>query len=78
MQVNGKIFDSTLAIGVPRTLRIDDIIEGWKEAMKYMREGSKFILYIPGSLAYGNHTGHGSFPANSTLVFEIELLKVIH
>jgi len=77
MLVNGKIFESSLSTGFSQTIKISEIIEGWKEALKIMPSGSKWILYVPASLAYGTSTNQGSFPPNSTLIFEIELLQFI-
>lgn len=78
MQVNGKIFESTLASGVPKIINISDVISGLKEALQLMPEGSKWLIYIPPSLAYGKHTLQGSFIPNSTLIFKIELLNIIN
>jgi FKBP-type peptidyl-prolyl cis-trans isomerase/thiol-disulfide isomerase/thioredoxin len=77
MQVNGKIFESTLEGGTARVVKVSEMIPGWIEALQLMREGSKWMLYIPASLAYGDHTAHGRFPKNSTLIFELELLQVV-
>ncbi len=74
--INGKIFDSSYQTGRPFTTKVTELIEGWKEALQLMSEGSKWILYIPSELAYGTHTNHG-IPPNSTLIFEVELLKVL-
>jgi len=75
--VNGEIFESTLKNGIPQILRMSEVIEGWKEALKLMNEGSIYMLYIPAKLAYGEHTNHGNLPPNSPLIFELELLKVL-
>jgi len=76
MQVNGKIFESTLEGGIPRVVKVSEMIAGWIQGLPLMREGSRWILYIPPALAYGEHTGQGRFPANSTLIFDVELLQV--
>ena len=76
MQVNGKIFESTLDAGIPRVVKVSEMIPGWIQGLPLMREGAIWILYIPAALAYGEHTGQGRFPANSTLIFEVELLNV--
>jgi FKBP-type peptidyl-prolyl cis-trans isomerase/thiol-disulfide isomerase/thioredoxin len=78
MQVNGKIFESTLEGGIPRVVKVSDMIPGWVQGLPLMREGAKWALYIPPALAYGERTGQGKFPANSTLVFELELLEIVN
>jgi len=77
MLVNGKIFESSLSTGLPITLKLSEMILGWQEAIKIMPVGSKWILYIPASLAYASSTYQGIIPQNSTLIFEIELLQLI-
>jgi len=78
MQVNGKIFESTLEGGVASVLKINEMVPGWIQGLLLMEEGAKWILYIPAALAYGDHTAHGKVPKNSTLILEVELLQVIH
>lgn len=74
--VNGKEFDSSYKRGEPATFSVNGVIKGWTEALQLMKEGDKWELYIPSDLAYGE-TGTGNdIPPNSTLIFEIELLKV--
>jgi len=75
--INGRIFDSSFDHGLPVILAVDKVIVGWNQALQLMKEGSEWELYIPASLAYGSHTGHGIVPPNSTLIFRIELLKVL-
>jgi len=75
--VNGKIFDSSYERGIPLEIKMQNLIEGWSEALLMMKEGSEWELYIPSALAYGSHTGHGSFPPNSTMIFTIKLIKVL-
>ena len=77
MQVNGKIFESTLESGSPKVMRLSDMIPGWVQALPLMCEGDKWMLYLPATLAYGSSTGGGMFPANSTLIFELELIRVM-
>jgi FKBP-type peptidyl-prolyl cis-trans isomerase/thiol-disulfide isomerase/thioredoxin len=74
MNLNGHIFESSLSNGLPSILKIDDMIEGWKQAIPLMDIGSKWRLFIPANLAYGSHTGSGKFAPNSNLVFDVELL----
>jgi len=75
--INGEIFDSSLKRGTPLTYTFGDkgFIAGWQEGVSYMKEGEKAMLIIPSHLAYGDQKA-GPIPAYSTLIFEIELLKV--
>jgi len=75
--INGEIFDSSLKRGTPLTYNFGDkgFIPGWIEGISYMKEGEKAMLIIPSHLAYGDKK-NGPIPAYSTLIFEIELLKV--
>ncbi|PWG80197.1 FKBP-type peptidyl-prolyl cis-trans isomerase [Pararcticibacter amylolyticus] len=77
MLVNGKIFESSHEGGIPLELPVETLIKGWQEALQLMPEGSKWVLYVPANLAYGEHTNNGKLPRNSNLIFELELLKVI-
>jgi len=75
--INGKVFESTDQYGRPIEIGVQDVIPGWTEALQMMSEGSKWIIYVPAELAYGNHTNRGTFQPNSTLIFDIELLKIV-
>lgn len=74
--IDGEKFDSSYDRGEPINLRLNQVIEGWKVAVPLMKIGSKYKLYIPYHLAYGERET-GSIPAFSTLIFEIELLDII-
>ncbi len=72
--INGKKFDSSLS-GVAPAFRLRDLIEGWVIPLQQMHVGDKWELYIPAEKGYGKYAQPG-IPANSTLIFEIELLSV--
>ena len=74
--LNGQIFDSSYERGVPAALPLRALIPGWIEALKLMRPGDEWILYVPSALAYGND-GAGQIPPGSTLIFRIELIAVL-
>jgi FKBP-type peptidyl-prolyl cis-trans isomerase FklB len=73
--INGKVFDSSVDRGEPVTFPLDGVIRGWQEALQLMNVGSKWRLFIPPSLAYGNEPS-GPIPGGSTLIFEVELLGI--
>jgi len=73
--VDGKEFDSSHKRGQPTTFEVGKVIRGWTEALQLMKEGSKWQLFIPSALGYGDR-GAGPVPPNSTLIFEVELLAV--
>ncbi|HEX5337613.1 MAG TPA: FKBP-type peptidyl-prolyl cis-trans isomerase, partial [Gallionella sp.] len=68
-------FDSTEP-GKPASLKVSQLIEGWKEALKLMPAGSHWQLFIPPQLAYGQRGAGGDIGPNATLVFDVELLAV--
>ena len=74
--IDGTEFDSSFKRGKPAEFGVKGVIKGWTEALQLMKEGSKWELYIPANLAYGQRS-RPSIPANSTLVFEIELLEIV-
>ena len=73
---DGTIFDSSLQRGQPATFRVNQVIPGWTEALQMMKEGDKWILFIPYSLGYGERGSPPQIPPFSTLIFEVELMKV--
>lgn len=73
--LNGSIFDSSLKRGEPITFALNQVIPGWTEGVGLMKEGGKAELYIPADLAYGEREMPG-IPANSPLIFEVELIKI--
>src|SRR5205085_5417932 len=72
---DGTEFDSSYKRGQPATFPVSGVIKGWTEALQMMKAGSKYQLFIPASLAYGEQ-GRPGIPPNSTLIFEVELLDV--
>lgn len=79
MLQNGKKFDSSVGKKpLQFTIGAGDVIKGWDEGVAGMKEGGKRKLIIPPELGYGNRDiGDGAIPANSTLIFEVELLKIL-
>lgn len=75
--VNGQIFDSSIKRGEPATFGVSQVIPGWVEALQLMNEGSKWRLYIPYNLAYGEHGAGDLIPPYSTLIFDVELIKIV-
>lgn len=74
--LNGEVFDSSVARGEPASFPLNRVIPGWTEALQLMSVGSKYRLFIPPDLAYGNQGSPGAIPPQSTLIFEVELLEI--
>jgi FKBP-type peptidyl-prolyl cis-trans isomerase FklB len=74
--IDGTEFDSSYKRGEPATFPLDRVIKGWTEGVQLMKVGSKFQLFIPPNLGYGDRAVSPDLPANSTLIFEVELLNV--
>ena len=73
--IDGTIFDSSVDRGEPVNFPVNGVIAGWVEALQLMSVGSKFKLFIPSNLAYGER-GSGPIGPSSTLIFEVELLSI--
>lgn len=73
---DGTVFDSSLKRGTPIDLPVGGVIPGWVEGLQLMSVGEKYKLYIPSELAYGEQSPSPLIPANSVLVFELELLDI--
>jgi FKBP-type peptidyl-prolyl cis-trans isomerase FklB len=74
--IDGTEFDSSYKRGQPATFPVSGVIKGWTEALQMMKVGSKFQLFIPATLAYGERAIGADIGPNSTLIFEVELLDV--
>ena len=73
--IDGKEFDNSYKRNYPEAFRLCDVIDGWQLALQQMHEGDKWMIYIPYELGYGAKACAG-IPAFSTLVFEVELIKI--
>ena len=73
--LDGTVFDSSYERGESIKFPLNGVIKGWGEGLTYVKEGGKIRLFIPSSLAYGERAT-GPIPANSTLIFDVELIKV--
>lgn len=73
--IDGKEFDNSYARGKPETLSLGGVIRGWQETLPLMKTGSKWQIFVPADLAYGQRNSD-RIPPNSVLIFEIELLAV--
>lgn len=74
--LDGTVFDSSVDRGQPATFPVNGVIPGWVEALQLMNVGSKYKLYIPSDLAYGERGAGGAIGPNATLIFEVELLSI--
>ncbi len=73
---NGEVFDSSVQRGTPAEFGVTQVIAGWVEALQMMPVGSKWKLFIPPALGYGDR-GQGTIPGGAALVFEVELLEIV-
>lgn len=75
--LDGTVFDSSVNRGEPATFPLNRVIPGWTEGVQLMKEGAKYVFFIPSELAYGAQGVPNAIPPHSTLIFEVELIKVI-
>jgi FKBP-type peptidyl-prolyl cis-trans isomerase FklB len=74
--IDGTVFDSSVERGQPATFPVNGVIKGWVEALQLMPVGSKWRLFIPSDLAYGEQGAGGSIGPNSALIFDVELISI--
>lgn len=74
--LDGTVFDSSVSRGEPATFPLNRVIPGWTEGVQLMSEGAKYTFFIPSDLAYGPQGVPNAIPPHSTLIFEVELIKV--
>ena len=75
--INGTVFDSSVQRGEPAVFGVSQVIPGWVEALQLMPVGSKWRLFIPSDLAYGEHGAGDAIEPNSAVVFDVEFLEIV-
>ena len=74
--INGEVFDSSVERGQPASFPVNGVIQGWQEALQLMKVGSKWKLFVPSALAYGNQGAGPKIGPGTTLIFEVELISI--
>lgn len=74
--LDGTVFDSSVNRGEPATFPLNRVIPGWTEGVQLMKEGAKYRFFIPSDLAYGAQGIPNAIPPHSTLIFDVELIKI--
>jgi FKBP-type peptidyl-prolyl cis-trans isomerase len=75
--INGEEFDSSFSRGKPAEFAVNKVVKGWTEALQLMKAGSKWTIYVPSELGYGERGSGRKIGPNEVLIFEIELLEVL-
>jgi FKBP-type peptidyl-prolyl cis-trans isomerase FklB len=75
--IGGKIFDSSIQRGEPLEISVSGVIQGWTEALQLMPVGSKWKLFIPSDLGYGDNGAGGEIKPGETLIFDVELIEIV-
>lgn len=75
--IDGREFDSSYSRGKPATFPVNGVIKGWQEALQTMKEGAKWQIYVPAELAYGSRGAGALIGPNATLIFDVELHKIV-
>jgi FKBP-type peptidyl-prolyl cis-trans isomerase len=75
--IDGTVFDSSVDRGEPAVFGVGQVIPGWTEALQLMPVGSKWKIYLPSDLAYGERGAGADIGPNTTLIFEVELLEIV-
>lgn len=75
--IDGTVFDSSVDRGEPAVFGVNQVIPGWTEALQLMPVGSKWKVYLPSEIAYGERGAGGDIGPNSALIFEVELLEIV-
>jgi len=74
--VDGKEFDNTVTKGEPATFVVNEVIAGWKEALQLMPVGSRWQIFVPSGMAFGERGAGQLIPPNAALIFEVELIAI--